>query len=96
MVTSNTLKCLDIPNNCTSQIHWAFNKGKHSEKSEQWYGRMRDVCGISFKVATFDDFHRYFKCQNMQPEVCNEQGLLFPNKCSIPPCNQCYVKKEVS
>ena len=50
---------------------------------------MKDVCGIVFQRGTFEDFQRYIKCQKREDEHCKAKDLVFPNKCSFPPCNRC-------
>ena len=58
-------------------------------EASNWYGKMKDICGVAFQDGTLEDFQRYFKCRNMHFEKCNDKGLEFPSKCSVPPCNQC-------
>ena len=55
---------------------------------------MQDMCGISAKDASFEDFQRLFKCTNEHAVYCNEKGLQFPNTCSFPPCNRCTVNES--
>ena len=64
-------------------------------EAPNWYGRMKDICGVTYEDATFEDFQRYFKCTHIQSEKCNDKGLEFPNKCSVPPCNRCIYNQGV-
>lgn len=78
-----------IPSSCKGHLDWAFETGKTSHP--EWYSDMNQVCGISVQDATFDDFQRLFKCENMASSDCNEKGLGFPTECSSPPCDGCEV-----
>ena len=52
---------------------------------------MNEICGITLKDATFEDFQRYIKCENYANSDCNEKGLRFPATCSTPPCDRCSI-----
>ena len=49
------------------------------------------ITGVPAKEATYEDFQRLFKCENISKADCNDNGLQFPRSCSHPPCNQCTV-----
>ena len=76
-------------------LEWAINTGKLHENANNFYGSMIDISGVAFHDGTFEDFQRYFKCKNVHPEKCNDAGLQFPTKCSVPPCNQCSVDQGI-
>ncbi len=78
-----------MPHECKKHLDWAITKGKKQAEATDWYGKMKDICGIEYQDGTFQDFQRYFKCTNMQNELCNDKGLAFPSTCSVPPCNRC-------
>ena len=80
---------LEIPDDCQKELELAYTTGKLAANANTIYGQMNDICGISFQNGTFEDFQRFFRCQNMKSPMCNDKGLQFPSTCSVPPCNQC-------
>ena len=52
---------------------------------------MKEMCGVTSQEATINDFQRYFKCKDVLVADCNDKGLTFPETCSVPPCNQCFI-----
>merc|ERR1719322_334738 len=68
-----------IPSSCRGHIDWAFNTGKNT--NPEWYASMQDRCGVSVDDATFEDFQRLFKCEEIAKTDCNDQGLQFPTTC---------------
>ena len=50
---------------------------------------MKDIVGVEPFKATYEDFQRMFKCHNLHIRDCNDKGLRFPVKCSVPPCDNC-------
>ena len=63
--------------------------GKFAANADQIYGEMNDICGVPFQNGSFEDFQRYFRCQNLEPTKCSKTGLQFPSTCTVEPCNQC-------
>ena len=55
------------------------------------YSDMPLTTGVLAKHATYEDFQRLFKCENLQNGTCNDNGLQFPRSCSHPPCHLCRV-----
>ena len=55
---------------------------------------MEEVAGVTAKDASFQDFHRLFKCKNIHNANCNQKGLQYPPTCSFPPCNQCVIEND--
>ena len=55
---------------------------------------MTDICGVSVQEAKFEDFQRFFKCNDVQKEYCNDKGLQFPTTCSFPPCDSCEANPK--
>ena len=49
------------------------------------------VTGVPFEEATYEDFQRLFKCNDIHKAECNDKGLQYPRLCSHPPCDQCTV-----
>ena len=52
---------------------------------------MKEICGVAAENATINDIQRWVKCNNMDPEHCNDMGLQHPITCSCPPCDQCFA-----
>jgi len=80
-----------IPSSCQGHLDWAFSIGK--SQFPQYYSKMGRVCGVLVQDAKFEDFQRLFKCENINSEDCNDQGLQFPDTCTNLPCDTCYVEK---
>ena len=78
-----------IPNACRHHIDWAFHTGKSANPQD--YSGMQKKCGVTVQKASYQDFQRLFKCENIHQQHCNGQGLTFPTTCSVPPCNKCTV-----
>ena len=93
--TCTALPCnvcaITVPKSCREHIDWAFNRGKVS--NPEWYSNMGQTCGVSVQEASFEDFQRLFKCEDIASKDCNGQGLGFPSTCTTPPCNVCTVAK---
>ena len=82
-----------IPQSCSHHIYWAFDDGKEKSNAKERYPNMKYVVGVDPKHATYDDFQRIFKCQNIHSQWCNNEGLQFPVVCSVPPCNRCTAQR---
>ena len=82
-----------VPSSCQNHIDWAFNTGKNT--NPEWYSSMKDSCGVSVKEASFEDFQRLFKCNDISKKYCNDRGLQFPTTCSVPPCNVCTISPTI-
>jgi len=82
-----------IPSTCRKHIDWAFNTGKST--NPEWYASMKDKCGVSVADATFEDFQRLFKCEDIAKKDCNDRGLQFPSSCSVAPCNVCSISPPI-
>ena len=80
-----------VPDSCKGHLDWAINYGKDHLDANLFYPQMEQVTGVSPKLATIEDFQRMFKCNDNNKADCNEKGLQFPQTCTFPPCNQCYV-----
>lgn len=81
-----------VPSSCRRHLDWSFNTGKNARP--EWYSNMEEKCGVSVQDASFEDFQRLFKCDNIQSGDCNNQGLTFPTTCTMPPCDVCTVSQE--
>ena len=79
-----------VPDSCNEHLDWAFDKGKYTH-ADDYYHEMKDVVGVNARSSTRNDFQRYFKCKDVNVADCNNKGLTFPETCSVPPCNQCYL-----
>jgi len=82
-----------IPSTCRGHIDWAFNTGKNT--NPEWYASMKDKCGVSVADATFEDFQRLFKCEDIAKKDCNDRGLQFPSSCSVAPCDVCTISPPI-
>merc|ERR1712136_116806 len=82
-----------IPSSCRGHIEWAFNTGKNT--NPEWYDSMEDKCGVSVGDATFEDFQRLFKCEDIAKNDCNDRGLQYPTTCSVSPCNVCTISPPI-
>lgn len=81
-----------VPDSCVVWgIEWAFEKGKYKTEANEWYKDMKEVTGLEYRYASFEDFQRYFKCKELEKEKCNDKGLEFPMICSNPPCDTCVT-----
>ena len=87
---------------CKQEIIWAYkNRNKKDAKTgKNWFGNMKTATGVKRKEAKLEDFQRLYKCENYKADVCNNKGLTYPAKCSLPPCNgsatathQCHGSK---
>ena len=81
-----------VPESCAPYITSAFNEGKFDADADSMYPQMKAITGVEPRNAKYEDFQREFKCQNLQFNDCNANGLGFPPQgCSFPPCNECTV-----
>ena len=74
-------------------MDWAFNVGKFSQEANEWYKDMKQKTGVEPRDGSFEDFQRIFKCNDIQANDCNDQGLQYPFTCSHPPCNTCSMNQ---
>ena len=79
----------DVPEDCKKHIQYAVNHGKFSESASAWYAGIKEISGVTYGDATFQDFQRFYKCKGLAKGDCNDKGLQLPITCSYPPCNQC-------
>merc|ERR1712038_735640 len=64
-----------IPSTCQGHIEWAFNTGKNT--NPEWYSSMKDKCGVSVADATFEDFQRLFKCEDIAKKDLTTEDYSF-------------------
>ena len=74
-------------------MDYAFNVGKLEAEASEWYKDMKKITGVEPRDASFEDFQRLFKCNDMRPIDCNGKGLQFPLNCTYPPCNVCTTNQ---
>ena len=78
-----------IPERCKEHINLALTTEKTKKPINKIYQRMKDIVGVEPFDATYEDFQRMFKCQNLYIRDCSDKGLRFPVKCSVSPCDTC-------
>ena len=77
---------------CTQQTDYALGEGRQILRDSFPYSKTEELTGVSLQSATAEDFQRLFKCTGYPNEECS----VYPDTCSVPPCDVCGVSSPTN